>query len=76
MIEDDARDALRAASQHFIELTRILDEAIAEARAVRDDELLERLARAKSAADQGETLIAKIDAIIANDAGQHCDTLG
>lgn len=67
VIEDDSRDTLRAASDHFLELSRILDEAIAKARGVRDDELLERLTRAKSAADQGEALIAKIGAMLADD---------
>lgn len=70
MVEDDARNTIRAASDHFLELSRILDEAIAEARGVGDDELLERLARAKSAADQGRALIAKIGAILADDAGK------
>lgn len=70
MVDDHALDALRAASDHFAEVTRILDEAIARATRVGDDELVERLSRAKSAADRGETLIGKIGAILADDAGQ------
>lgn len=70
MIDDHARDAIRAASDHFAEVTRILDEAVARAIRLGDDELVERLNRAKSAAKRGETLIGKIGATLADDAGQ------
>lgn len=69
MVDDEARDALRAASQHFIEVTRILDDAIATAIRLGDDALLERLARAKAAAERGESLIDRIGATL-GDLGQ------
>ena len=70
MVDDDARDALRAASQHLIEVTRILDDAIVTATRLGDDGLLERLARAKAAAERGEALIDRIGVTLGDDLGQ------
>jgi hypothetical protein len=62
--EDDAQDALKSAVEHFAELLRVLDAAITDANRVGDQELVERLARAKAAAEHGDQLVDQLSGIL------------
>jgi len=65
--DSSAQDALSAALQHFTELARVLDDALVKARRLGDPEMLERLIRAKAAADHGAHLVRKLGGIISSD---------
>jgi hypothetical protein len=62
--EDDAQYALNGASEHFAELLRVLDAAIADANRITDHELVDRLARAKAAAEHSRELVARLSGMI------------
>jgi hypothetical protein len=64
---DDAQDAANGALEHFAELVRILDEALTSAIRADDRELVEKLERAKGAAEYSHELVGKICAIMTSD---------
>lgn len=72
MSDTAAQDALFAALEHFAELASVLDDAITKARRLDDPEMVERLVRARAAADQGALLVRKLRGIVSpdNEAGQ------
>lgn len=57
--DDDTRDAASSAVEHFVELIQILDEAMTKAALLADSELLERVAKAKAAAERSKELMDK-----------------
>ena len=60
----DARDALREARQCCEQLASVLDESASEAEQIGDREMIDRLAKAKAAADRAGKLIARLAMII------------
>ena len=64
-IEDT--DALSGAVENFAELVRILDAAMIRAERVNDQELVERLSRAKAAAERSGMLIGELRNVLVSD---------
>ena len=62
--EDNAQDAVKSVGEHFAELLRIIDTALAEASRVRDHELVERLERAEAAAEHSNGLVSRLSDIL------------
>lgn len=65
--EDETRDAASSAVEHFAELIRILDHAMAEATLLADRDLVKQLARAKGAAQQSKELLDKLCGSVSSD---------
>jgi hypothetical protein len=57
---EEKRDALNGALEHFAELVRVLDEACTKAERANDAELIERLTRAKMAAERGQGIVGEL----------------
>ena len=60
MRKDQDADALKGAEKNFAELVGILDAALIRATRIQDHELVERLSRAKAAAERSGGLIAEL----------------
>jgi len=55
---------MTGASEQFAELLRVLEAAMTDASQVGDQELLERLARAKAAAEHSNGLVSRLSDIL------------
>ena len=69
MSEHHTQDALRSVAEHFADLSRVLDNAETQARRLDDAMMATRLGRAKSSAERGIQLIARLRDMAANDEG-------
>lgn len=67
MSDDDTQDAASNAVGHFVELIRILDEAMTHATLLADNELAKRLALAKAAAEHSKELLGQICTTVTSD---------
>jgi len=55
---------VKSVGEHFAELLRIIDTALADASRVGDHELVERLERAKAAAEHSNGLVSRLSDIL------------
>ena len=68
MSQDDAQDAVNSAREHFAELLRVIEAAVADASRVGDQELVKRLARAKAAAERSNELVSRLSGILESES--------
>ena len=67
MRKDEDADALNGAVENFAELVGILDAAMIRAACIQDHELVERLSRAKAAAERSGGLMAELRDMLVSD---------
>ena len=69
-VSDKTKDALNGVVRNFDELACIVDEALAKAARLEDEELIERLKRAKAALEVANKRIGKLGELVEANEGE------